>query len=577
MNKNTTMEKQIRQARGEEPADLVLKNCTIVDVFCGDTRQGDIAICGKQIAGIGEYSGVEEVDCNGSFVAPGFIEGHIHIESSMLSPKQFANVVIGHGTTTVICDPHEIANVAGVKGIQYFIDETKSLPTKIYCMAPSCVPATHLENSGAILSSESINKLLEQPEILGLAEMMNFPGVLFQDREVMAKLDIARSKNVPIDGHAPGLSGKDLQAYIGTGIRSDHECSTAAEATEKVRSGMYVFIREGSTAKNLESLLPAVTPRNSDRFLLVTDDCHPHELLTEGHLDRILRKAVRLGLDPITAIQMVTINVSNYYGLKNIGAIAPGYNADLVVFDDLTNIQIGSVFTAGKKVQLDTTKKERKVNDQRAKYPEVYQSVNVVFEGLSFAMPAKSGKARVIKIIKNELITEKAELDIPIKDGFAFADTKNDIVKLAVVERHHHTGNVGQGFVQGIGLKRGALASTIGHDSHNITVLGVNDDDMLLAVKTIAKQQGGIAVVADGKVLATLILDVAGLMSGADAENVADAFSNLLKAAKHLGVELSDPFMFMSFLALPVIPHLKISDLGLIDVDNFCHIDLWVQ
>ncbi len=576
MDKNITMEKQIRQARGEEPADFVLKNCTIVDVFCGDTRQGDIAICGKHIAGIGEYSGLEEVDCGGSFVAPGFMEGHIHIESSMLTPAQFANTVIGHGTTTVVCDPHEIANVAGVKGIQYFTDDTQNLATKIYCMAPSCVPATHLENSGATLDSQSISILLDQPQILGLAEMMNFPGVLFQDKEVMAKLAIARKKAVPIDGHAPGLSGKDLQAYIGAGIGSDHECVTAAEATEKICSGMYVFIREGSTAKNLKSLLPAVTARNANRFLLVTDDCHPHELLTEGHLDRILRKAIRLGLDPITAIRMVTINVANYFGLKGVGGIAPGYTANLVVFDNLKDIQVRSVFVAGKQIVQETASEKTTASETINKYPEVYQSVNVDIENLSFAIAAKGKKARVIKIIKNELITEKAELTMKIADGFAHADSERDIVKLAVVERHHRTGNVGLGFVQGIGLKRGALASTIGHDSHNITVLGVNDEDMLLAVKTITKQQGGIAVVADGKVLATLILDVAGLMSGADAESVARSFSELLEAAKRLGVQVDDPFMYMSFLALPVIPHLKITDLGLVDVDKFSHVDLWV-
>lgn len=571
------MSKQILQARGEEPADLVLKNCTIIDVFCGDTRRGDIAICGKKIAGIGDYVGVEEIDCDGSFVAPGFMEGHIHIESSMLTPKQFARTVIGHGTTTVICDPHEIANVAGVKGIQHFLKETENLPTTIYCMAPSCVPATHLENSGATLDSKSIETLLNQSKIIGLAEMMNFPGVLFQDEEVMAKLEIARGKNVSIDGHAPGLTGKDLQAYVGTGIRSDHECVTASEATEKVQSGMFVFIREGSTARNLKSLLPAVTSRNANRFLLVTDDCHPHELLTEGHLDRILREAIRLGLDPITAIQMVTINVSNCFGLKNVGAVAPGYDADFVIFDDLKSIQIRSVYAAGKKVPSEIPEKTISVNELGKKYPEVYKSVNVDLEQLSFEMPAESGKARVIKVIKNELITEKAELDIKIKDGLAVADPKRDIIKLAVVERHHRTGNVGRGFVQGIGLQRGALASTIGHDSHNITVLGVNDGDMMLAVKTIVKQQGGIAVVADGKVLETLTLDFAGLMSGENAETVAGSFSNLLKAAKKLGVQVDDPFMFMSFLALPVIPHLKISDLGLIDVDNFCRVDLWVS
>jgi len=576
MKEQPSMEKQIKQARGLEPADLVLKNCTIIDVFCGNTKKADIAICGTKIAGIGEYAGRDEIDYTGSYVAPGFMEGHIHIESSMLSPGQFAQTVIGHGTTTVICDPHEIANVAGTKGIEYFTEESRGLDTNIYCMAPSCVPATHLENSGASLDSDVIGSLLGEKQILGLAEMMNFPGVLFQDKEVMKKLAIARKKGVPIDGHAPGLTGKDLQAYIGSGIGSDHECVTAAEATEKVQSGMYVFIREGSIAKNLESLLPAVTAKNSNRFLLVTDDCHPHELLTEGHLDRILRKAISLGLDPITAIQMVTINVANYYGLKNVGAVAPGYDANLVVFSDLQDIQIQTVYADGTTVRPKVNDGENSQHLLRKKYPEVFHSVNVAIENLTFSLPAKTEKARVIKIVKDELITEKIELRIKTENGLALADPDRDIVKLAVVERHHATGNVGRGFVQGIGLKRGALASTIGHDSHNITVVGVDDDDMMLAVQTIVNQQGGIAVVEDGVILATLTLEVAGLMSCEDAGSVADAFAELLKAAQKLGVQVEDPFMFMSFLALPVIPHLKITDLGLVDVDTFSLVPLWV-
>ena len=576
MREQTSMEKQIMQARGLEPADLVLKNCTIIDVFCGDKKKADIAICGTKIAGIGEYSGIEEIDCTGSYIAPGFMEGHIHIESSMLSPGQFARTVIGHGTTTVICDPHEIANVAGTRGIDYFTEESRGLDTNIYCMAPSCVPATHLENSGASLDSEMIGALLGQEQVLGLAEMMNFPGVLFQDKEVMEKLAIGRKAGVPIDGHAPGLTGKDLQAYIGSGIGSDHECVTAAEATEKVQSGMYVFIREGSTAKNLESLLPAVTAKNSNRFLLVTDDCHPHQLITEGHLDRILRKAISLGLDPITALQMVTINVANYYGLRNVGAVAPGYDANLVVFSSLEDIQIQTVYAAGKAVRPKTIEPVGSQHLLRKKYPEVFQSVNVDIGNLTFSLPAKTETARVIRIIKNELITEKVELSIKTENGFALADPERDIIKLAIVERHHATGNVGRGFVQGIGLKRGAIASTIGHDSHNITVIGVDDDDMMLAVQTIVDQQGGIAVVANGIILATLTLEVAGLMSCEDAVSVADAFAELLKAAKKLGVQIDDPFMFMSFLALPVIPHLKITDLGLVDVDKFSLVELWV-
>lgn len=570
------VKKQISQARGLVPADIVLKNCKVIDVFCGDIVEADVAICEEHIAGIGDYSGVKEIDCKGAYIAPGFMEGHIHIESSMLSPAHFGHTVIGHGTTTVVCDPHEIANVAGLAGIEYFIEESKGLLTEIFCMAPSCVPATHLENSGAILDSQGVDKLLSDPQILGLAEMMNFPGVLWQDDEVLAKLAFAKKRRLPVDGHAPGLSGKDLQAYVGSGIISDHECTTAKEALEKLSAGMHLFIREGSTAKNLESLLPAVTSRNSHRCLLVTDDCHPQELLENGHLDRILRKAISLGLDPVTAIQMVTINVSNYYGLRGRGAVAPGYYANLVLFRDLHDLRVESVFSRGIEHVESSIVLRSSTENIIKRYPRVFDSIHVKPKSLSFQIPVEGKLLRVIKVIRDQLITESVTLEVKVVDKYAVADTERDIVKVAVIERHHATGNVGLGFVQGIGLQRGALASTVGHDSHNITVIGANDADMFLAVQTIIKQGGGLAVVADGEVKANLVLDVAGLMSTKDAKAVALRFSELLKAVHDLGVQVPDPFMFMSFLALPVIPHLKITDLGLIDVDSFSPVSLWV-
>lgn len=569
-------QKQIQQARGLEPADTVLKNCNVIDVFCGEIKSADIAICGETIIGLGDYSGIFEYDCQGGYVSPGFMEGHIHIESSMLSPKQFSEVVLPHGTTTVVCDPHEIANVAGLSGIRYMLDESKDLECSFYVMAPSCVPATHLENAGASLGSNDIAEMLHFDRVLGVAEMMNFPGVLFQDDEVLKKLLLASTLNVPVDGHAPGVTGKDLQAYIGSGIMSDHECTTVAEAREKLSSGMFLFIREGSTAKNLEDLLPVVTHRNCHRCLLVTDDCHPGELLDKGHLDRILRKAIILGLDPVTAIQMVTINVANYFGLSGRGGVAPGYLADLVLFDDLQDIRPKAVFSRGKLsggfksfAQLD--KKTLASN-----YPTVFDSVHVDTDKLSFEIPAEAEVARVIRVKKDQLITEAVELPVTVLKGMAVADPTKDLVKLAVVERHHATGNMGLGFVQGIGLRQGALASTVGHDSHNIIGIGVNDQDMELVVQTIIKQGGGLAVVCDGQVKARLILDVAGLMSTAGAAEVAGNFSALLKAAAEQGVQVPDPFMLMSFLALPVIPHLKMTDLGLVDVDTFCHTSLWV-
>lgn len=563
------------QARGAEPAELVLKNCRVIDVFCAEIQSVDVAICDDIIVGIGDYNGVQEIDCKGSYVCPGFMEGHIHIESSMLSPRQFASTVLPHGTTTVICDPHEIANVAGLVGIRYMVEESKDLQCSIYIMAPSCVPATHLENSGAILQSKDLEEMLQIPQVIGIAEMMNFPGVIYQDKEVLQKIDLGRNMQVPVDGHAPGLSGHDLQAYIGSGIMSDHECTTPDEAREKLSSGMVLFIREGSTAKNLESLLPVVTEKNSHRCLLVTDDCHPEELLRDGHIDKILRKAIGLGLDPVTAIQMVTINVANYFGLHDRGAVAPGKRADLVLFDDLQNIQPKVIFSGGKQVtkQKDSgqTKKQQLIED----YSEVFDSLHVDLDTLSFEIPAKGKVARVIKLQKDQLVTDSVTLPVSIVNGRAVADAKQDLAKLAVVERHHATGNIGLGFVQGMGIQQGAFASTVGHDSHNITVVGMNDEDMKLVVQTIVKQGGGLAVACDGKILESLVLEVGGLMSTANAQVVADDFNKLLLAVKQLAVNMEDPFMLMSFLALPVIPHLKMTDLGLVDVDKFCHVGLW--
>ncbi|MBU1232620.1 MAG: adenine deaminase [Proteobacteria bacterium] len=570
------LQKRIRQARGVDPADCVLKDCRLIDVCCGEIVRTDVAICDDRIAGTGNYSGVQEIDCKGAYICPGFMEGHIHIESSMLSPKQFARAVLPHGTTTVVCDPHEIANVAGIAGINFILEESSDLLCRFYLMAPSCVPATHLETSGAFLGSGEIEQILKSPRVIGIAEMMNFPGVLFEDDEVLKKLILSEKMDIPMDGHAPGLGGKDLQAYIGCRIMSDHECTTAEEASEKLRSGMFLFIREGSTAKNLSALLPVVTRKNSHRCLLVTDDCHPHDLVIEGHLDRILRKAIKLGLDPITAIQMVTINVANYFNLNDRGAVVPGYRADLVLFDDLADIRPKLVFSGGQEVAVENSSKNIDKKKFANKYPEVFDSVHVETKTISFSIPARAKCARVVRVLKDQLITEEVELPVKIVDGMAVADPENDIIKMAVVERHKATGNIGLGFVQGFGLQRGALASTVGHDSHNITVIGVDDRDMMLAVETIVGHGGGLAVVVDGRVLASLPLPIGGLMSAADALEVSAGFSSLLQAAAGLGGFLADPFMHMSFLSLSVIPHLKMTDLGLVDVDTFQHVGLWV-
>ena len=577
MDTKIEISRRIRQARGAEPADCVLKNCRVIDVFCGEIIEADVAICGESIAGVGKYSGVLEIDCEGGYLSPGFIEGHIHIESSMLSPKEFTKTVLSHGTTSVVCDPHEIANVAGLSGVRYMLAESEGRACSVFVMAPSCVPATHLENSGAQLDAEKIEQLCRDDRVIGIAEMMNFPGVLFEDEQVLEKLLLAQKLNIPLDGHAPGLSGKELQAYAGTGIRSDHECVTAQEATEKLRAGMWLFIREGSTAKNLEALLPAVTCNNSHRCLLVTDDCHPRDLLVDGHLDRIVRKAVRLGLDPVTAIQMVTINAANCFNLQDRGAVAPGYRADLLLFDSLETIKPRMVFVGGQQTGDTTNKKNNNVALSRDGFTEVFDSVCVDSSKLSFEIPAKGKVARVISLQKDNLLTGALELRVKIKNGLAVADCENDIVKLAVIERHRATGNMGVGFVQGFGIQKGALASTVGHDSHNITVIGVSDSDMELAVRTIVKGGGGLAVVAKGKVLSFLPLQIGGLMSTGSTVEVAEGFDLALKAAESLGGNIPDPFMQMSFLALPVIPHLKMTDLGLVDVDLFEHVDLWIR
>ncbi len=571
------MKKQIRQGRGIEKADHVLKNCVVVDVFCGETVKADVAICDEIIVGVGKYKGKIETDCQGAYVCPGFMEGHIHIESSMLSPSEFAKTVLPHGTTTVICDPHEIANVAGIEGINYFLEESRNACCSIFMMAPSCVPATHLETSGAVLSALDLQEILQFQGVLGIAEMMNFPGVLFEDDGVLEKMILAQKKKVIVDGHAPGLTGKDLQAYVGTGILSDHECTTVAEAHEKLAAGMYLFIREGSTAKNLKSLIPVLNARNSHRCLLVTDDCHPGELSQNGHLDRILRKAILLGVDPITAIQMVTINVSNYFGLQDRGAIAPGRLADLVVVEDLKEIRVGKVFVRGREIKNTASLVPKSNSDIRGAYPSVFDSVHVNIKNLSFTIAAKGTIARVIKIVPDQLITESVEFPMLINNEQAVSDIDRDILKIAVIERHMASGNCGLGFVQGLGLKKGAIASTISHDSHNIVIIGCNDQDMKTAVQVLVEQGGGLAVVCDGNVEGSLSLEIAGLMSSASALEVAETFSNVLKGVAKLGIDIEDPFMLMSFLALPVIPHLKITDIGLVNVDTFSTTELWVD
>jgi adenine deaminase len=563
----------IRHARGEEEADLLLAGAEVANVFTGELLRADVAISGDRIVGVGDgYRARKIFYLTGKVIAPGFIDGHLHIESTMLTPYQFARAVLPHGTTAVVCDPHEIANVLGLEGIRYMLDASEELPLTVYVMAPSCVPATGMESAGATLAAGDLVPLFDHPRVLGLAEMMNFPGVLFQEPEVLRKLAAARVRGLPIDGHSPGLSGHDLQAYVAAGARSDHECTTLAEAREKLRAGMYIFIREGTTERNLAELLPVVTPQSAPRCLLVSDDRHPDDLLSKGHMDYSLRLAVYEGIDPVTAIRMVTLSPAERFRLFDRGAVAPGYRADLTVLSGIDSLNVEKVFSGGRLVADGGELLEM----PEPKRPAVPHSINVDWEGLDLSIKAEGKMARVIGLVEGQIITECLELAVKQRGGMALADPERDIAKLAVIERHGGSGNVGLGFVQGLGLERGAIASSVAHDSHNLIVAGVNDDDMIEAARAVAGSGGGFAAFAEDKLLARLPLPVAGLMSEDPIETVRDRMEELLEAATSLGSPLRNPFMALSFLALPVIPELKLTDRGLVDVGKFDFVPLFV-
>ena len=571
-----TLKDIIQYSRGEKRADLLLKNGQVVNVFTGEVVRADVAVARGLIIGVGQgYSAIETIDLAGRFICPGFIDGHLHIESTMLTPYQFARAVLPHGTTTVICDPHEIANVLGISGIHYMLEASEGLPVTIYFMAPSCVPATHLETAGASISADDIATLLTRPRVLGLAEMMNFPGVLLQIPEVLAKLEVTRKRGMPVDGHAPSLSGRDLQAYIAAGITSDHECTRPEEALEKLRAGMYLMIRQGSAEHNLEDLLPVVTAENSRRCILVSDDRHPDDLMDRGHMDYSIRLAVRKGLNPVTAIQMVTLNPAERFRLWDRGAIAPGYRADMVILNNLEDMQVEKVFVWGQLV----AEQGNVLSFSRPEVKSRTSSINIKNSKLNFAIPARTGRIRVIGVIKDQIVTEMLEVEAKIakaKEKMAVSDIERDILKLAVIERHKDTGNVGLGFVRGIGLRRGAIASTVAHDSHNLIIVGTNDFDMKFAANCVAEMGGGLVAVDNGQVKASLPLPVAGLMSDEPLENVRKKMDRLLSVTKELGSPLANPFMTLSFLALPVIPALKLTDKGLVDVNKFEFVDLFV-
>jgi len=567
-----SLKERIRIASGEGVADLLIKNGRVVDVFSGQIEKKDVAIFGGVIVGFGNYRARETIDVKGDFLCPGLIDGHVHIESSMLTVPEFARAVLPNGTTSVVIDPHEIANVLGEEGIRFMAESARGIPLNVFVMLPSCVPATHMETSGAVLKANDLKSLFKEPWAIGLAEMMNFPGVIFRDPEVLKKIEMARGKRM--DGHAPMLSGKGLYAYLTAGIRSDHECTTSKEAKEKLNNGMWIMVREGTTARNLRDLIPLVTPKNSRRFLFVTDDRHPKELIDEGHIDSMVRQAIRWGLDPIPAIQMATLNSAEYFRLDDLGAIAPGYRADIVTFDHLGRFQIKKVFKDGKLV----------AENGRALFPPLRKVKGQGVKGSVRIKPLKKdvlllrsdqSLAKIIQLIPGQIVTKKITKKILLKGGVAYPNIKEDVLKIAVVERHKGTGNVGIGFVQGFGLKKGAIGSSVAHDSHNLVIVGTNDQDMIKAVEIIQTMKGGLTVVLNGKVLASLPLPIAGLMSDASTDQVNLRLEALHRAAKSLGCKIPDPFMALSFLSLPVIPELKITDKGLVDVNQFKFVPLF--
>ncbi|MDO9548674.1 MAG: adenine deaminase [Candidatus Marinimicrobia bacterium] len=562
----------ISAARGNIPVDTLFKDVQLVNLLSAEIVRTSVAVFNGKIVGFGDYDAEVTIDGAGLFLAPGLIDGHVHLESSMLSPEEFARAVVPMGTTAVIADPHEIVNVMSIDGLQYMLDVSAELPLDVYFMLPSCVPATHLETAGAIVTAADMRKWIDNPRILGIGEMMNFPGVLFGDSAVLEKLAVAGKKN--IDGHAPLVRDKDLSAYISAGIRSDHESTNIDEAREKLQKGMFLMIREGSAARNLQDLLPLVTPLNSRNCGFVTDDRHPDFLLDFGHINSMVRDAVAFGIDPIIALQMASMNTARHFGLKTKGAIAPGYDADLILFDNFINFSIKMVFKNGCLV----AENGRTLSFNKSQISELPRTIRVKDLSVSDLSVRATGKMmNVIDIVPNQLLTKKVLLKCQIADGFVVSDPDRDVLKMAVVERHHASGNIGLGFTRGIGLKSGAIASTVAHDSHNIIVIGANDEDMLFAINEIRNMNGGQVVVENGKALASLALPIAGLMSDKPLLDVRNATDILNKAARRLGCQPENPFMTLSFLSLPVIPELKLTDRGLVDVTKFDFIPLFAD
>ncbi len=562
-------ERYLAVARGERAADLCLKGAKMVNVFSGEIEERNIYIAEGKIIGFSPRETKEEMDLSGAYVLPGFIDAHLHIESSYLTPVELAQILLPCGTTCAVCDPHEIANVAGLEGIKYFLREAQKVPFSFYFTAPSCVPASPLETAGAVLGPDEVAWLLKQPQVIGLAEVMNFPGTIAGEPDLLAKIRITKALGKHIDGHAPGLSGPALEAYRLAGPANDHETIALEEAKEKLSLGFSIFIRRGSVANNLSDLLPLVSENNWPFFTLVSDDVNVKEILERGHLNRVLREAVDFGLSPVTAVRLVTISPARHYQLLDRGGIFPGARADLVVVKDLKSFEVQAVWVAGRLIA-----REGKICE-KLPCPEKALARPFTLPGnLNLRVHPQGKRLRVIGLVPGQIITEHLLLEPTVKDNLVVTDPERDLAKIVCIERHHNTGRYTVGFVRGFGLKSGALASTVAHDSHHLLVVGMNDEDILLAAKEVARLGGGQVVVNKGQIMASLPLPVAGLMSTLSANEVSKRLEALHQAAKTLGCLLPEPFMGLSFLALPVIPHLKITDCGLVDVDRFQFVPL---
>jgi adenine deaminase len=572
-----SLEEMISAARGEIEVDFLLEGAEIVNTLSGELHRADVAVHKGRVVGFDCYSARECIDLSGFVLSPGFIDGHVHIESAMVTVPEYARAVVPKGTTSVITDPHEIANVLGVEGIRYMLESSRCVPLNVYAMLPSCVPTTKMETSGAVLDADALSELMDDERVLGLAEVMNYPGVVFRDPEVLKKIRLAGNKRV--DGHAPQLTGRDLTAYIAAGIKSDHECTTLEEANEKLQQGMHIMIREGSAAKNLLELLPLVTPQNARQFIFVSDDRHPADILREGHIDFMIRMAIKHGLDPILTFQIASLNAAAYFGLRDLGAIAPGYRADIAVLNDLESLNVMKVVKDGKLVaenghltaSLESTPAPKGTTMRTG--PIDVGSFRIRSELTRSELP----QARVIGIIPDQIITKSLAIQPETSKGMVVADPDRDVLKMAVVERHRATGNVGLGLVKGFGLQSGAIATSVAHDSHNIVVVGVTDEELLDAVLKVKGMGGGLAVIKDGRIMASLPLPVAGLLSEMHMRDVAEGIDDCIDAARDLGCQLKDPFMTLSFLCLPVIPELKLTDKGLVDVAKFQLVPLFME